>query len=113
MLYGDTSAAPDNQFDDMDTDDNAQFSQAEGGQENIVPGETDTSSSTPEDLGDDEIASITSPQAPPDALNIMAPKMALPPKTWEVVLHSPTPNPEPGDHNIESYHYADPRHPNG
>ena len=73
-----------------------QFSQAEGGQEDIVPGKTDTSPSTPEDSGDDEIASITSPQVPPNALDDTAPKMILPPQTWEMVLHSQphTPNPE-------------------
>ena len=88
MHYSDTLATSDDQFDDMDTDDDAQFSQAKGGQEDIVPGKTDTSPSTPEDSGNDEIASITSLQVPPDALDSMAPKTTLPPQTWEVVLHS-------------------------
>ena len=96
MHYGNTSAASDDQFDDVDTDDDAQLSQAEGDQEDIVPGETDTSPSTPEDSGDDEIASITSPQAPPNVLNDTTPKMVLPPQTWKMVLHSQpqTQNPE-------------------
>ena len=94
--YSNTSAASDNQFDDMDTNDNAQFSHAKGGQEDIVPGDTDTSPSTPEDSGDDEIASITSPQALPNALDNTAPKTILPPQTWETVLCSrpQTPNPK-------------------
>ena len=94
--YGDTLAASDDQFDDMDTDDDAQFSEAKGGQENIVPGETDTSPSTPEDSGYNEIASITSPQVPPNALNDTVLKTILPPLTWETVLPSQpqTPNPE-------------------
>ena len=52
--YGDTSTTSDDQFDDMDTDDDAQLSQSERGQEDIVPGETDTSPGTPEDLADDK-----------------------------------------------------------
>ena len=61
-----------------------------------MPGKTDTSPSTLEDSGDDEIASITSPHVLPNALDNVAPKMILPPQTWEMVLHSQpqTPNPE-------------------
>ena len=81
----------------MDTDDDAQLCQAEGGQEDIVPGETDTSPSTPEDLGDDKIASITSPQMSLDAPESTVLKMALPPKTWEMVLHS-----QPQSLNLEA-----------
>ena len=86
VCYDDTSAASDDQFDDVDTDNDAQFNQAKGGQEDIVLGKTDTSPSTPEASGDDEIASITFPQALPGSLNNMAPKMISPPWTWETVL---------------------------
>ena len=88
VCYSDTLAASDDHFDDMDTDDDAQFNQAKRGQDDIVPDKTDTSPSTPEDSGDDKIASITSPQVLPGALNNMAPKTILPPKTWEMVLRS-------------------------
>ena len=61
MHQVDPSAASDDQFSDVDTDDDAWLEQAEELQRGTPSDKTDTDLSALEDLEDNEVTSITSP----------------------------------------------------
>ena len=70
----DTFATSDDQFGDADTDDNVQLDQAEGLHRGIPSDKTNTDPSVSEDLEDNEVTSIMSPQASPDTTDDTVPK---------------------------------------
>ena len=72
----------------MDTNDNSQLEQAEGLQRGTLSDKTDTDLSVPEDSEDNEVTSIMSPQASPDATDDTVPKATSPLVSWNAVLCS-------------------------